>query len=257
MGQQLAGSHLACLARWRRIVATHPCRGANTAAIAFRCQKSPVNGLVPIEQMSAALLQVQATRHGPFPLQFRIYSACAVAFGLEWGGVHNSRVVKDLRIRPRLAARGKRMSLSRPRSLRTSLDLFEAIVNADVCAVNDHIQIPQCWMGFDPCIEIEGDGPELSGMVNATGTTAAELMIRTRRDHNGLAVYPMEWTSHCWAEAKEIFVEPDSVPLIQVVRCVESDETLIGFRGACSFDFHSSAFPDPHHSFERWEEAIG
>jgi len=99
-------------------------------------------------------------------------------------------------------------------------------------------------MGFESGYDVDAEGPELIGMMHAVGMTSQQLMNRTKRQHDGLDLYPMEWTSHRWMDAKQIFVEIASVPEIQVLRCTDPCETLVGFRGAVGFDFQSTAYPE-------------
>lgn len=245
MTVQLAGSHMACLARWRRVVAAYPNAGAGLAALSFQSLKPPQDGLIPLQWISAALLCVEPARRKIRPLQFSFFGATAIPYGIEWGGVERSKLTKDLRLRPRMSAQGRRMDLTRVRTLHLGLDLYAAIVSATENELMDHLQIPQCWMGFESGYDVDAEGPEVVGMMHAVGMSSQQLMMRVKRQHDGLHLYPMEWTSHRWMDLKQIFVEIGSVPVIQVLRCTDPSETLVGYRGAVSFDFLSTAYPDP------------
>jgi len=127
MVQQLAGSHMACLARRRRVVAANPNAGAGLAALGFQCLKPLQEGLIALEWISAAVLCVEPAVRRIRPLRFSFIGATAIPYGIEWGGVEQSKVTKDLRLRPRMKAKGRRMELTRVRTLHVGLDLYAAM----------------------------------------------------------------------------------------------------------------------------------
>jgi hypothetical protein len=243
MAQYISGSGLSLLRRWRRVVAAARHDGCGLAALAFQSFE-PADQLVPLESISAVVLAIEPTEFGATHIRFSIYGASAIPFGVQWGSAGNCRLSKNLRLRPRMKAKGRRFDLTHVRLLHSAIDLFEAILHAEVHDVGDHLQLPQVWAGFDPTAGIEGDGPELAGLVHQMGVTSAELMFRCRRSHQSLVCYPLEFVSDRWQEAR-LFVDVGSVPSIQIVQCEQSEEALDGFRGAAVFDFVTDVFRPP------------
>jgi hypothetical protein len=213
------------------------------AALAFQSQE-PTDQLVPLEAISAVVLSVEPTKFGPTCLRFSVYAASPIPFGVQWGSAENCRLSKNLRLRPRLRAKGRRFDLTRVRLIHSAIDLFEAVCKAEAHEISDHLQLPQVWAGFDPSHPVEGDGPELLGLVHQLGLSSTQLMERSRRVHESQVLFPLEFVSHEWQHAR-LYVEPATVPSLQVIRCENQVETLDGFRGAAAFDFVADVFRIP------------
>lgn len=244
MKQHVSGASLAALRRWREVVAAHPDDGRALVAVAFRSLTAPSDGLVPLEAISAVVLAVQQTTHGPTELRFSAYGVNAVPCGVQWGSAANCRLSKSLRLRPRLGAKGRRFDLTRVRLLHVAMNLFEAVCKAEVHQIVDDLQLPLIWCGFAPSLVVEPDGPEVAGMASQMGLTERELMARCRREHELLSLYPLEFSGH-EAEQARLYVEPATVPEIQIVQCDDSMDDLEGFRGAAAFDFRADVFRAP------------
>lgn len=67
-------------------------------------------------------------------------------------------------------------------------------------------------------------------------------MHERRRDHNGLALYPLPWGSHLWERFRAVFVDLANFPAYQVFKLSDPATDLCGFRAACEFDFLHSRF---------------
>jgi hypothetical protein len=196
-----------------------------------------------LEATSAVLLHVESNGHGPNRLRFCAYGAHAIGFGIQWGTCEGTRFSKSLELRPRLAAKGRRFDVERVGLLHTALNLFEAICRAEEHEIVEHLQLPQAWAAFDADYPVSGDGPELNGDVHRSGMSTAELMVRCRRWHQSQELYPLEWVSHEPLEC--LYVEPATVPTVQIIRCDNPDEVLRGHRGAAAYDFVSDIFRAP------------
>ena len=196
---------------------------------------------MPLEALSASVLSIEPTRHGPVALRYSAFGAHPIGWGVQWGGAAGLKLSKDLQLRPRLRAQGRRFDLTCPGTLHLALDLFESIAHAQPNEITDLLQLPEVWAGFLMDFSVEGDGPELDGLCSRLGLSRQQLMMRRRREHEGLQLYPLDFTSHAVEHAR-LFVEPGTVPDIQVIQCVNPAETLTGFRGACEFSLLNSAF---------------
>lgn len=243
MTHHMNGAGLAALRRWRRVVAPRPREGCGLAALTFQT-RGPIEPLVPLENISAVVLSVEATKFGPTRIRFSLYAASPIRFGVQWGAAENCQLSKNLRLRPRMQAKGRRFDLTRVRLLHTAINLFETVCQAEDQNVVDHLQLPQAWAGFAPSHPVAGDGPELLGLVHQLGPSSNELMERSRRIHESHVLYPVEFASHEWEYAR-LYVEPSTVPALQVIRCDGSEEALEGFRGAAAFDFITDVFRVP------------
>ena len=162
---------LAVLKRWREVVAAHPHDGVHRAAVTFQSHFShpPRNRLVPLAAATAVVLHVQPAEGRPRPMQFSVFGAGPDPWGIRWGGVGSSRMRKDLRLRPRLQARGKRFDLTRQRTIHLAMDLFAAVCTAEDGGMVDHLQVTEGWAGFPIDCTERGTAPS-STTVQSVGT---------------------------------------------------------------------------------------
>jgi hypothetical protein len=232
------------LRRWRTVVAASPQEGVNLAALSFRSLVAETDGLVPLESISAVILAVEPVERRPTRLRLSMYGASPVPFGVQWGSAEGCRMSKDLRLRPRLGAKGRRFDVTRVRMLHVVMNLFESICRAEAQEIIDHLQLPQAWAAFQPERPIVGDGPEFAGALCQTGLSPTELMARCRRVYESLVLYPLEFVSHEWPHAR-LFVEPSSVPAVQIIDIEGSGAVLTGYRGCTEFDFEADVFRVP------------
>ena len=87
------------------------------------------------------------------------------------------------------------------------------------------------------------EGPELNGLVHETGRSIEELVGMTRRVHAGHVLLPLAWVSHVAAAAVEVHADLDGLSRRQLFRLPRHPmDALVGFRGACQFDFLASRF---------------
>ena len=116
-------------------------------------------------------------------------------------------------------------------------------------AERHQLVLPRLWAGFKACelAEITADGPELTSAAQRSGKKPDELVKHARRDYEGLALLPLEWTSHCWERMTAVFADLADFPRHQVVPLRQLPDDLQGFQGAAHFDFYSSRFRTVSH----------
>lgn len=240
MTVQIASSHLAALRRWRRLVAAHPRERAGFAAVTFSSLTPPCGGLVPLESANAEVLSVHKDAYA-FPLRYAIFSVSRIPFGVSWGTLENNRICKNLRLRPRRMGPGNRFNMRDLRMMHRALTLFETILNGESHAIVDHLQLPRIWAASDPQFIPEASGPEMIGEMHLRGMSSAQVMMHSRRLHDGFALYPADFVDDL-VETAPLYVDLDSAPRVQVFRHDSPEKPLSGFRGSAMFDFEECAF---------------
>lgn len=174
------------------------------------------------------------------------YQGRAIPWGARWGGAEQMRFEKNLLLRPRWNARGRRLDLRKQdvvQRVREMQQTLESGSRQPATTLPARLLLPRLWAGFAPgeANSLSGDGPEFWGSCHLSGLSSRELLAETVRRHRGLSLFPLDWVSHAWQSHPPIFAELADFPREQLVTCF-SPEALRGYRGACEFDFLSSRF---------------
>jgi hypothetical protein len=200
--------------------------------------------LVPVERLSCVLLH-DAVVDGGHRLRVAAYGARRIPWGVSLGGIETHRLEKDLALEPLVWARGDRVDAGDRRLLQTALRLdrrVERHARRRVPVPIDRPTLPSFWAAFRPpdAEQIVCDGPELLGLVHDTGRGVDELVSLHRRLKGDQVLLPLAWVSHVAELATGVYADLQDVPRRQVFRI--DDESLVGFRGACQYDFLASRF---------------
>lgn len=238
-----------------------PARGdrqdASGLAVLGYLTNGPVRGgLVPVEHLVLVVLRAPHSQSG---LPLAGFSAERVEWGVAWGGPDRNPFAKDLALEPQVAARGRRLDLARSRLLELGLRLEHELHRAGRYArlrSRRRFTLPPLWAGFRPAdaAGLQGEGPEFSEAARmAKKKSASQLLAEAGRDHQGLRLFPLDWVSHRWRQAVEVFADLSRFPQRQAVRLREGAIDLVGYRGACQFNFHDSRFQEGGFRGNRFE----
>jgi hypothetical protein len=202
--------------------------------------------LVSVERLSFVLLH-DAVDGGGHRLRFAAYGARRIPWGIALGGIETHRFEKDLALEPLVWARGDRIDAGDRRLLRTALRLdrrVERHARSRVPVPIDRPTLPSFWAAFRPedAKRIVCDGPELLGLVHDTGRGVDELVALHRRLSEASVLLPLAWASHVVEFATGVYADLQDVPRRQLFRIDDPSESLVGFRGACQYDFLCSRF---------------
>jgi hypothetical protein len=220
------------------------------AAIAALVNGPMVDHLVEIEKLVLVAVYDELLESGKLALRLAGFSGHPRPWGVAWGGREGSLFFKDLLLRPNVQARGRRLDASREDLLALALTLDRQIERHARYPWLVHarrLKLPCLWAAFRAAQapHITGDGPELAASARQTGRSPKGLLAESKRVHEGLALYPLEWVSHEWQRAAGVFADLRTFPRWQVFPLARLPEDLQGFRGASQFDFCDSRFRRP------------
>lgn len=222
------------------------------AALGYLTNGPVVEGLIEIQKLVLVVLYDEPDDHGRLALRLAGFCGAAVPWGVKWGGPEQSRFFKNLCLQPRPEARGARADLASTDLVRLGLQLdreLERHVRYHRRRTPQPVQLPRVWAGFRPDSRtITGDGPELAAHCRKTGRTASDLLQNSCRDHFGLKILPLEWTSHQWQQMAAVFADLENFPRRQVFSLQHRPEDLLGYHGAAEHDFYWSRFRAPSRS---------
>lgn len=177
-------------------------------------------------------------------LRLAAYRVRRVPHGVQWGGVDNEAMYKNLELIPRQNARGERMNLDKLEIASLALKLNSRIARASRYprAPWQPVRLPGVWAGFkrDVAHELKGRGPEFERTCRHARSSPAHVFRSAARLHDGLWLYPLEWVDGDLADAKAVFA--DVSPRFQrcLFRVDNLPNGLIGFQGASAFDFYNT-----------------
>lgn len=213
-----------------------------------------VDHLVEIENLVLVTVYDELLESGKLALRLAGFSGILRPWGVAWGGREGSLFFKDLLLRPQGQARGRRLDARREGLLALALTLdrqIERHARYPWIARTRRLKLPRLWAAFRSAValRITGDGPELAASSRQAGRSPKELFAESRRAHEGLVLYPLEWVSHEWQRTAAVFADLRTFPRWQVVPLARLPGDLQGFRGASQFDLYASRF--------RWALAPG
>ena len=199
---------------------------------------APWHGLIEVEKLTLVLLYDDRIRGGQCTLRLAGYAGSRVPWGVHFGGRTNCRFLKDLMLQPVASGQGYRLDLSDDKLLWLALGLERQLSGHPRSSVRARPLLPRLWAGFLPgeAAGISGDGPELFDYASRIGRAPARVLEHLRRDHQGLAIFPLSWVSHHWQQAAAIFADLRHFPHAQVFR-LRQHVDLAGFQDASQFDF--------------------
>ncbi len=238
------------LARWRRQVGRHARRVALTrplAGLGALANGAVVDGLIEIHNLVLVVLYDELHDDGRLSVNVAGFSGSQVPWGVQWGGPQQNLFFKNLLLRPRPGARGRCLDASRSQLIELALQLDRQVDRYSRylrLAERRPLVLPRLWAGFkaSQLPDVTADGPELAAAAIGSGTSPAELLRQSRRDYEGLALLPLEWTSHCWQQMTTVFANLRDFPQCQVLPLRQLPDDLQGFQQAAQFDFYSSRF---------------
>ena len=215
------------------------------AALGYLVNGPVIDGLIEVEKLTIVLLYDEPIRPGHCALRLAGYSGSRIPWGVRFGGPEQCRFFKDLRLQPVPGGRGYRLDLADDGAadpgpgLERELDRHARYRQRQV---REQVQPAQA-LGRIPRRRtrprITGDGPELAAYAARTGRSPQRLLEHLRRDHLGLALYPLAWVSHHWQQAVAVFADLERFPRRQVFRLRQLPDDLVGYQDAAEFDFDS------------------
>jgi len=220
------------------------------AALGYLTNGPVVAGLIEIQKLVLVVLYDEPDDHGRLALRLAGFCGAAVPWGVKWGGPEQSKFFKNLCLQPMPEAREARADLASTDLVRLGLHLdreLERHVRYRRRGKPQQLQLPRVWAGFRgaDARTLTGDGPELAAHCRQTGRTASDLLQNSCRDHFGLKLLPLEWTSHHWQQVAAVFADLENFPRRQVFSLQHRPEELLGYHGAAEHDFYESRFRRP------------
>lgn len=214
------------------------------AALDFAVHGGADGTLVPVERLVIRLLYDAPDGDG---LRFAAYGTRRIPWGVALGGIESHRLERNAALEPLAWARRERLDASDGWLLRQVLRMDRRIERHQRSGkVIDRTRpaLPSFWAAFprDVASRIDGDGPELTGLVHESGRSTGELLAEARREYRGRVLFPLAWVSHHWESAAEVYADLRGLAWRQLFRLGTPAESLVGFRGACQFDFVSNRF---------------
>lgn len=245
----IASSTPSCLARWdarfgkRRRNRTPP---RPFGALGYLANGPVVDGLAEIENLVLVAVYDEPQESGKLALRLAGFAGRRVPWGVQWGGQDGNLFFKDLLLRPSRQARGRRLDAACESLLALALKLdrqLERHARYPRPARPQPLRLPRLWAGFraSQVAHITGDGPELARI----GRSADDLLAESRRSHEGLVLYPLEWVSHQWPRMAAVFADLATYSRWQVFPLHDIPADLQGHQAAAEFDFYHSRFRRP------------
>jgi hypothetical protein len=197
------------------------------------------SGLVELGNLTIVILYSVDLRCGVHALRLAGFNGSPVPWGVRWGGADQTDFRKDLLLQPVPGGSGFRLDLRNGSLLHLGISL-ERELDRRSHHPRPRIQLPRLWAAFyrSDAASVTGDGPELFDYVRRTGRSANELMTAYRREHRGLILYPLPWTSHFWRPIAKTYVDLNRFPRRQVFAMANIDD-LAGYQAAAQFDFRA------------------
>jgi hypothetical protein len=161
--------------------------------------------------------------------------------GSGWAEPENCKLSKDLRLRPRFAARGPRLDLQRIGTLCTGLNLCDALHQTPAEEAREYLMLPQLWAALPADFQVTFEGPELLGLMHTLGASSGELANSHCRTLGETPLYPAAWVSHHWQSFTGMYADLNNLPAIQVIRA-QPGKSLTGHRAVAEFDFAADPF---------------
>lgn len=216
---------------------------AQRVVVGFYCRGEAKGPLVDLR--SVMLTVLREDDRGPVPAAIPVagFAGRIVPWGVEWGGPELNVFEKDLGLPSQPGGPGRHFDSTRPRLLRHAAELHRSLQSAPT-RHSQVLRLPKLWAAFrqDIAEELYGDGPELAQLSRQLEVRADALFSGVQRQHDDLALFPLDWVSHHWQQVSRVFVDISSFPKRQLLHLPNGISDLHGYRGAVHFDLSSSRF---------------
>ena len=238
-----AGSHgvLALGRRHRR--ARRRTTNAQRVVVGLYCRGHANGSLVDLRSVMLTVLREED--RGPVPAAIPVagFAGRIVPWGVRWGGPELNVFDKDLALPTQPSGPGRHFDSTRPRLLRHAAELHLWFRSAGT-RWSRSLRLPKLWAAFSQDIarDLYGDGPELAELSRQLEIRADALFSGAQRQHDDLALFPLDWVSHHWRQISRVFVDVSSFPKRQLLHLPGGLSQLHGYRGAMHFDLCSSRF---------------
>lgn len=205
-----------------------------------------IDGLIEIEKLVLVVLYDEPLGHGQNALRLAGFSGKRVPGGVRWGGPDQCRFFKDLLLQPVPDGRGMRLDVASSELLLLGLSMDRQVQchARSRLPLNRPIRLPRLWAGFRPsdATHVMGDGPELAAACQATNEPADALLRKYRRDHFGLALYPLAWLGQQTDQAMAVFADMAAFPRRRAFQLPALPGDLIGSHEGVEYDLFASRF---------------
>lgn len=216
------------------------------AAIGYLANGPVVADLIEIQRLVMVALYDESLGHGRHAVRLVGFSGTRDPWGARFGGSDQCRFFKDLLLQPMPGARGLRLDASSRGllSLGLALDRMVECHARRRTSMKRQLYLPRLWAGFRPSdtAAIAAEGPELTRACELHGETPERLLAQVRRQHFGLALYPLPWVSRHVNRAVAVFADLAKFPLRHAFPVSRPVDDLAGFQTAIQFDFFKSRF---------------
>ena len=243
--------------QWRRQILAHRDPRSVAArkgfvAAAFIDQSNARSPFVDIDNLLVVLLyedgfhSSDGTRQKRVPLRLVAYGARCVPHGVQWGGVANSRLFKDLMLAPRFRARGERVDRNKSELLSLAMTLDGRLSRASrhSAAPWPVLRLPRLWAAFRhrDATRLRAEGPEFEAACRHGNGSETDVLQTAVQLMPGLTLYPLDWISNQLGYSVAMFAEVTPSLRRQTCRIEGLPDGLIGYQGASAFDFYSSRY---------------
>jgi hypothetical protein len=241
------------LRRWDLFVGNHrrPRRPRQLAALGLLVKDDEQRGLVDLHRLSLVVLFDEDIGRRLPALRLAGYGASRIEHGVQFGGEESARFYIDFGIEPFAGACGLQLDARRTELFQLALQLHRQLHRVGQIRPNRvrlQPQLPSLWAGFAPAdaASLSGEGPELTELSQKFDLPMDVLLRKFEREHQGLRCFPLEWVSSHTGRALQVFADLEGFPRRQVFRLTAMPDSLLGFQGACAFDFYSSRMRSRH-----------
>ena len=216
---------------------------AQPVVVGFYCRDHANGSLVDLR--SVMLTVLREDDRGPFTAAFPVagFAGKIVPWGVQWGGPELNVFDKDLALPTQSGGPGRHFDSTRPRLLRHAAELHRSL-QSERTRHSQTLRLPKLWAAFsqDTAQDLYGDGPELAQLSRQLEIRADALFSGAQRQHDDLALFPLDWVSHHWQQVSRVFVDLTTFPKRQLLHLPNGPSDLHGYRGAVHFDLFSSRF---------------
>jgi len=218
------------------------------AALGYLAHGPVVDGLIELDKLVLVLLADAAPRNGNHWPRLAGFGGRPVPWGVRWGGCRQHRFLKNLALKPESGARGRRIDADDQKLLELGIALHREIDHRSDnrwLPVGRSIQLPKIWAGFrmDHALRLCGDGPEITAQSRRMRIPSCRLLQLSRRVHQELAFFPLEWVSHHYRDAVAFHADLHRFPKRQVFPLRgRPEDSFCGYMGAVEYDFIANRF---------------
>jgi hypothetical protein len=215
------------------------------AALSYLTTGPVIDDLIEVENVTFVVLYDEVQTHGQLWVTLAGFGGARVPWGIQWGGPEHSRFRKNLLLVPRRFGRGRCLDVFDTGLLKLALRLDEKVHRrGSRPQPSQGLRLPRLWAGFRRrhLDAIDTDDPALQATAEHSARSPHELLQESRRDYEGLALFPLEWTRQHGAQMTAVFADLQGFPRIQVIPVERLADHLRGQQAAAKFDFYGTRF---------------